>query len=297
MTSEETESATTARRHGIRGVFDLIGRAIRNALTDRVTSLGAAVAYYCFLTIPSALLITAGIFSLKAGQDAVGTITSSLDGIVPSEAITLINDSLTRLTTNQGTGIALLVVGAVLALWSLTGAAQNIMWALNHAHRREETRGFVRRRITALAIVVVIFVAFALVLTLLVLGPYVSDWVGNAVGEPGAVHTAWWTAQWPILAAGLLVAFATVLHFGPCPPRPPFRIVSIGATTTLVIWVAGSAAFSFYVSRFGSYDKAWGSLGAVVITLVWLWLSSVALLLGAEIDAELERDRGERAAD
>jgi len=145
--------------------------------------------------------------------------------------------------------------------------------------------------------VVVTFVAFALVLTLLVLGPYVSDWVGNAVGEPDAVHTAWWSAQWPILAAGLLVAFATVLHFGPCPPRPQFRIVTIGATTTLVIWVAGSAAFSFYVSRFGSYNKAWGSLSTVVITLIWLWLSSVALLFGAEIDAEIERERGESVAD
>ena len=165
------------------------------------------------------------------------------------------------------------------------------MWALNHAHRREETRGFVRRRLTALAIVLVTFVAFALVLILLVLGPYVSDWVGDAVGEPDAVHTAWWTAQWPILAAGLLVAFATVLHFGPAPPRPRFRIVTIGATTTLVIWVAGSAAFSFYVSRFGSYNKAWGSLSTVVITLIWLWLSSVALLFGAEINAEIERDR------
>ena len=147
------------------------------------------------------------------------------------------------MTTNQGTGIALVVVGAVLALWSLTGAAQNIMWALNHAYRREETRGFLRRRITALVIVVVTFFAFALVLILLVLGPYVSDWIGDAVGEPDAVHTAWWTAQWPILAAGLLVAFATVLHFGPAPPRPRFRIVTIGATTTLVIWVAGVGGF------------------------------------------------------
>jgi membrane protein len=287
-------NGTAARRHGIRGVHDVVRRAIENALTDRVTSLGAAVAYYCFLAIPSALLITAGVFSLTAGQNAIGTITNRLDGIIPDEAIALVNDSLTRLTTNQGTAIALLVVGTVLALWSLTGAAQNIMWALNHAYRREETRGFVRRRLTALAIVVVTFVAFALVFTLLVLGPYVSDWIGDALGEPAAVQTAWWTAQWPILAAGLLVAFATVLHFGPCPPRPRFRVVTIGAATTLLIWLVGSAAFSFYVSRFGSYNKAWGSLSAVAITLIWLWLSSVALLFGAEINAEIERDRHAR---
>jgi membrane protein len=269
---------------------------VKTARDDNVTNVAAALAYYLFLAIPSALLVCAGVFSLAAGPDAVQTVVARLQGIVPADAITLVDDSLTRLTQNDGTGVALVLVGGVLALWSLTGAAQNLMWAINVAHRRQEGRGFVRRRVTALAIVLAVLVGFALVATLLVLGPYLSTWIGSAVGEEQAVRWAWWTAQWPLLAVGLLAAFATVLYLGPDKPRPRFRIVTIGAAVTLVVWLAGSALFAFYVSRFGSYNKAWGSLSAVVVTLVWLWLSAVALLLGAEIDAEIERERGDAPA-
>ena len=274
----------------------VLRRSFRNALADNVTNLAASLAYYCFLAIPSALLVCAGVFSLAAGPDAVQTVVDRLHNVVPADAISLIDDSLTRLTENQGTGIALVAVGLILALWSLTGAAQTVMWALNVAHRRDESRGFVRRRLIALAIVLALVIGFALIAVLLVLGPYVSQWIGHAVGNDTVVSWVWWTAQWPVLAIGLLVAFSAVLYLGPDKPQPRFRVVSIGASVTLVVWLAGSALFGFYVSRFGSYNKAWGSLGAVVVTLVWLWLSSVALLLGAEIDAELERDRGESAA-
>jgi membrane protein len=278
---------------GSAGVVRIVGRAAKTALADNVTNVAAALAYYFFLAIPSALLVAAGVFSLVAGPDAVQTVVDRLRGIVPADAITLVEDSLTRLTQNQSTGVALVVVGGVLAVWSLTGAAQSLMWALNVAHRRQEGRGFVRRRVTALAIVLAILVGFALVATLLVLGPYLSTWIGGAVGEEHVVRWVWWTAQWPLLAAGLLIAFAAVLYLGPDKPRPRFRIVTIGAAVTLVIWLAASALFAFYVSRFGSYNKAWGSLSAVVVTLVWLWLSAVALLLGAEIDAEIERERND----
>jgi membrane protein len=278
---------------GSAGVVRIVGRAAKTALADNVTNVAAALAYYFFLAIPSALLVAAGVFSLVAGPDAVQTVVDRLRGIVPADAITLVDDSLTRLTQNQSTGVALVVVGGVLAVWSLTGAAQSLMWALNVAHRRQEGRGFVRRRVTALAIVLAILVGFALVATLLVLGPYLSTWIGGAVGEEHVVRWVWWTAQWPLLAAGLLIAFAAVLYLGPDKPRPRFRIVTIGAAVTLVIWLAASALFAFYVSRFGSYNKAWGSLSAVVVTLVWLWLSAVALLLGAEIDAEIERERND----
>jgi len=165
------------------------------------------------------------------------------------------------------------------------------MWALNLAYGRDETRGFVRRRIVAGAMAVFALMASALALGLLVLGPHLSRWIGDAVGQKSVVEIVWWAAQWPILIGGLLLAFSVILYLGPNVRHPRWQFVSFGAVFAVVIWLIASGAFAFYASRFGSYNKAWGSLSAVVVMLTWLWISSVALLFGAEINAEAERSR------
>jgi membrane protein len=176
-------------------------------------------------------------------------------------------------------------------VWSLGGAMQNVMWALNSAYDRDETRGFVRRRLTAWAMLVFALLGLALAFGLLVLGPALSDWIGSAVGATTAVQIVWWVAQWPLLIAGLLVAFAGILYLGPNVEHPRWRSLTFGAVVAVVVWLLASTAFAFYVSQFGSYNKTWGTLAAVVILLVWFWLSGVALLFGAEIDPEAERSR------
>jgi membrane protein len=267
-------------------------RAGKKSMDDHVTNLAAAIAYYSFLAIPATLLILVGVFSLTAGEGAITTIIDKLQTVAPKEALTLIEDSLRRVTqTTSSSGIAMLVVGAVFALWTLTGAMDTLMWALNTAYDREETRGFVKRRLTALLIIVLMLVAFALAFGLLVLGPQLSGWVGTAVGMEALVKVLWWTAQWPILIFGLLIAFATILYLGPNVDHPRWRFASIGPVISVFVWLVASGAFALYVSQFGSYNKAWGSLAAVIILLTWLWLSSLALLFGAEINAEAERSR------
>jgi membrane protein len=272
--------------------FAILVRAGKKAIDDHVTNLAAAIAYYSFLAIPASLLILVGVFSLTAGDGAITTIMNKLEGIAPEEALTLIRDTLERVTqTASSSGIAMLVVGSVLALWTLTGAMDTLMWALNSAYDREETRGFVKRRLTALAMIVLMLVAFSLAFGLLVLGPTLSGWVGSAVGMEAVVKVLWWTAQWPILILGLLFAFATILYLGPNVDHPRWQFLSFGTVISVVVWLVASGAFAFYVSQFGSYNKAWGSLAAVIIMLTWLWLSSLALLFGAEINAEAERSR------
>jgi membrane protein len=269
----------------------VLKRAVKEANNDHITSLAAALAYYAFLAIPATLLIAAGLFGLFAGPDAVTNVIDKLQGIIPSQASTLLEDSLDRLTQNQGTSITLIAVGGALALWTLSGAMQNVMWALNMAYDREETRGFVRRRIVAAAMAVFALMASALALGLLVLGPYLSRWIGDAVGDKTVVEIVWWVAQWPILIGGLLLAFAIIYYLGPNIEHPKWQFLSFGAVFAVVVWLVASGAFAFYASRFGSYNKAWGSLSAVVVMLTWLWISSVALLLGAELNAEAERSR------
>ena len=256
-----------------------------------MTNIAAALAYYSFLAIPSALLLAVGIFSLVAGPSAVTTLIGKLHGILPAQATSLLDSSLKNMTQHKGTAVSVLSIGGVLAFWSLTGAMQNIMWALNIAYDREERRGFVRRRITALWMVLFALIGFALAFGVLVLAPHLSTWIGNAVGAKSVVKIVWYIAEWPLLVGGLLVTFAGLMYYGPNVKHPRWRFLSFGSVLAIVIWLAGSGAFAFYASRFSSYNKTWGSLAAVVVMLTWLWLSSVALLLGAEINAEAERSR------
>jgi len=191
------------------------------------------------------------------------------------------------------------VVGFVLAAWTTTGAMTSFMRAVNRAYDRGETRGFLRQRAVAVQMVVAMAVAFILVFGLLVLGPVMSDWIGNALDIENAIGWVWWVAQWPILIAGLLAVFATVLYLAPNVDRPPWRFLTPGAVFAVAVWLLASGLFAVYTAMFSSYNKTWGSLAAVIVMLTWLWLTGVALLLGAEINAEVERSRelreGQRA--
>ena len=269
----------------------ILRRALKEFSRDHMTNIAAALAYYAFLAIPSALMVAVGVFSLVAGPDAITTLIGKLHGIMPGQATSLLESSLRNMTRHHGAGIAVLSVGGAVAFWSLTGAMQNVMWAVNIAYDRDEGRGFVRRRITALWMIVFALLGFALAFGVLVLGPQVSNWVGGAIDAKTVVKVVWYVAEWPLLVAGLLVAFAGLMYYAPNVEHPRWRFLSFGSVAAIVIWLAGSGAFAFYVSRFGSYNKTWGSLAAVVVMLTWLWLSAVALLLGAEINAEAERSR------
>jgi len=267
----------------------IVVRGIKSALADNVTNLAAAVAYYAFLAIPSALLVAVGAFSLLAGPNAVDTIMTHLSTVMPKNAIDLLRQSLTRTTQAHSGSFVMIVVGLVLALWTLSGAMQTVMWALNLAYGRNETRSFVKKRLIALALIACAVVSFALVVVLLILGPHMTTWIGDALGNQTVVSWVWWTAQWPILLVGLLTAFAIILYLAPNADPPNWQFISPGAVVAVVIWLVASAGFAFYTSQFASYNKAWGSLAAVIIMLTWLWLSALALLIGGEINAEAHR--------
>jgi membrane protein len=274
-----------------RDYFAILRRAFKEFSNDHMTNIAAALAYYAFLAIPAALMLAVGLFGLLAGPSGVTAFIGKLHGIVPGQATSLLQGSLRNMTEHKGTALSILTIGGVLALWSLTGAMQNLMWALNIAYDREEGRGFVRRRITALTMVVFALIGFALAFGVLVLGPHLSTWIGNAIGAKTIVKIVWYIAEWPLLIAGLLVAFAGLMYYGPNVKHPRWRFLSFGSVLAIVTWLVASGAFAFYVSKFSSYNKTWGSLAAVVVMLTWLWLSAVALLLGAEINAEAERSR------
>jgi len=270
------------------------GRSFRD---DNAPMLASALAYSTFFAIPSTLLVVVGLFTLTAGTGTITSLIHHLDSVMPSQATSLLESSLTRLHAHPAQSAIATAVGAGLALWSTTSAMTSYMTAINLAHERTDSRGFVRKRLVALVMVAIVGVAFLLVAVLLMFGPPLEHLAASHAGSAsGAVAWLWWIGQWPILIGGLVVAFATMLHLGPDDERR-LRLVTPGAVVSAALWLAASGGFAFYSATFGSYDKTWGSLSAVIFMLTWLWLSSMALLFGAELDAQAERVRGEAAGD
>jgi membrane protein len=272
-----------------RDAFTVLRRAVADAREHNVTTTAQALAYSLFLAIPSALLVILGVFSLLADAGDVNRLIQHLQSVMPKEAASLLSDSLRRSTESPRSGVVMTAVGAVLALWSTTSAATTLMQGITSAFGRDDERSFLRKRAIALVLVGSLLAAAVLVVALLVLGPYLERWVGDASGQETLVGWTWWTAQWPILVVGLVFAFSVLLYLGPDVEQPRWMLITPGAIAAMVIWLAASGGFAFYTANFGSYNKTWGTLSAVVVTLVWLWLASTALLFGAEINAEVQR--------
>jgi membrane protein len=266
-------------------------RAAKRMLDDNMTMIASALAYSTFFAIPAVLLTAVGVFSLVTGPGTIDTLIGNLASVMPAQSAQLLHDSLVRLDRSPSAGIVMTVVGLVLALWATTGAMSTYMTALNLAYERKDRRGFVSRRVTALALVACIGFAFLLVAVLLVFGPTIEEHAGRRLGMASTLHWLWWSVQWPILVAGLLAAFATLLWLGPDVEHPSWRFLTPGSLVAVTVWLATSAGFAFYTSSFASYNKTWGSLSAVIVMLTWLWLTSLALLFGAELNAEVERSR------
>ena len=261
--------------------------------------LAQALAYSLFLAIPATALVVLGVFSLVADPSVIDDVVERVGRVIPAQAAQLLERSLLRSSESTGSSVVMTVVGFALALWTTTSAATTLMVGLTRAYDRDDERGFVRKRLVAFAIVGALVVAAALVVSLLVMGPYLERWIGSSLDAERATAWAWWTAQWPILMGGLLFVFAVVLYVGPDAEQRAWKLVTPGAVAAVVLWLLVSGGFALYVAHFGSYEKTWGTLSAVVVTLVWLWATSAALLFGAELNAEVGRvvdgDRGRSA--
>ena len=266
-------------------------RAGKEFLDDNAMMMASALAYSTFFAIPSVLLVAVGLFTLVAGPSTITSLMQHFSTFMPKEATQLLGSSLHRLDQRPSQGIAVTAIGLVLAVWSVTGAMNSFVTAINIAYDRKDRRNFLRKRVVALQMAAVIGVAFVLVAALLLFGPPLERFVGDHLGIQGVLSWLWWIAQWPILLVGLLSAFATLLYLGPDVEHRRWQFLTPGALVAALIWVAASAGFAVYTSMFGSYNKTWGSLAAVIVMLTWLWLTSLALLFGAEINAETERSR------
>jgi membrane protein len=277
----------------MRTAWKVLRRAGSDSLEDGVPMFAQALAYSLFLAIPASLLVVLGVFSLFADASSIESLIDRARAVMPEQAADLLQDSLQRTANSPSSGIVMTVAGLALAIWTTTSAAATLMAGLTITYDRRESRKFVQQRVLAFVIVAALVISGGLVIGLLVLGPHLERWIGNALGLPTLTAWLWWSVQWPILIAGLLFSFAIVLYFGPDVEQRSWKLITPGAVTAVLIWLAASGGLAFYTAHFGSYEKTWGTLSAVVVTLLWLWLTSAALLFGAEINAEVRRVAGQ----
>jgi membrane protein len=269
------------------GWRQIVKRALKEATKDAVPLLAAGVAFYAFLAMVPTLIALVMIYGLVTDDEAaVAEQVESFGSVLPTEAEQLLTgqmESLVR-TSDRALGIGL-IVALLLALWSASSGINNLIKALNVAYDKEVTRSFVKSRLLAFGLTIGAIFFMVLAVALVAALPVVLD----ALDMPGWVKALVQGGRWLGLVVAVLVALAVLYRLGPDRDAPKFRWVSLGAVVATVLWVLGSLGFSIYVDNFGSYGKTYGTLAGVVILLLWLWLSSYAALLGAEVNAEMEQ--------
>jgi membrane protein len=276
-------------KHSWLGVLKRTGKEFKD---DNCTDYAAALTYYGVLSMFPALIAMVSLVGLFGDPKST---TDALLGIVrdlgPQTAVETFEKPL-RDIVEQPRGAGLFVIlGLLGALWSASGYVAAFSRASNTIYEVEEGRPFYKLRPMQILLTLVCVILVALVaLSLVVSGP-LAESVGKAIGIGNGAVTAWQWGKWPILA--LIVSFIiSLLYFAaPNVKQPKFRWFTLGGFVALLVWALASVAFAFYVANFGSYNKTYGSLGAVVSFLVWLWISNLAILFGAEFNAELERGR------
>jgi membrane protein len=270
--------------------FSVLKRTVREFREDALTDWAAALTYYAILAIFPALIVLVSTLGL-IGDSATDPLIENLNQVAPGPAKEIFTDAIRNLQSSQGSAGLLFVVGLAGALWSASGYVAAFMRASNAIYEIEEGRPIWKTLPVRLGLTVALLVLVAVSAIAVVLTGGLAEEVGDLIGLGSTAVTVWDIAKWPVLLVVVSFLFALLYWAAPNVKQPGFRWISPGGLLAVLLWVIASAAFAFYVSNFGSYNKTYGALGGVIVFLVWLWISNIAVLLGAEFNAELERGR------
>ncbi len=259
--------------------------------SDQCTDLAAALTYYTVLALFPGLMALVSLLALFGqSEGGIEQLMNIVRQLAPADAISQIEGPLTQMVNSRGTGLAL-VIGLLSALWSASGYVGAFGRAMNRVYEVSEGRPVWKLRPVNLAITVFCVLVAALMLVALVISGPVAEAIGNTLGVGNTLVTVWSIAKWPVMLALVVLLVAVLYHFTPNVRQPKFRWISVGALVAIGVWLVASLAFALYVSSAGNYSKTYGALAGVIIMLLWIWLTNLALLFGAEVDSELERAR------
>jgi membrane protein len=269
----------------------VLKRTVVEFKDDDCTDWAAALTYYGVLAMFPALIALTSLIGLVGDpKKTTDALLKIVDALGPSSAVDTFSDPVRQVAQNQSAGVAL-ILGLLTALWSASGYVGAFGRAANAIYEVEEGRPFYKLRPVQVLVTLICVILLALVaLSLVVTGP-VAKAVGDAIGLGGVAVTAWDIAKWPVMALVVSLIFSLLYYATPNVKQPKFKWFTMGGFIALIVWIVASAGFAFYVANFSSYNKTYGTLAAVVVFLVWLWISNVAVLFGAEFNAELERGR------
>lgn len=269
-----------------------VGRkSFREFLDDECTDLAAALTYYAVLAVFPAMLAMLSLLGLVTdASKAVDTVVDVLDPLISTDTMNVIQPALQGLASSDTAGLTA-VIGVLGALWSASAYVGAFGRAMNRIYEIREGRPIWKLRPLLLAVTLLAVLLVATALLILVVSGPVAESIGSVIGLGDAALTVWSIAKWPVLALVMVLVVALLYYATPNIKQPKFRWVSVGALIALLVWVIASVGFAVYVANFASYNKTYGSLGGVIVTLLWLWLTNLALLFGAEVDSELERSR------
>ena len=298
--NEETRAPEKPSRLGAGSWFGVLKRTIREFRADNVTDWAAALTYYGVLAIFPAILALVSVLGL-IGPSATQPLIQNLSKVAPGPAQQIFTNAIHNIQQSRGAAGILFIVGIAGAIWSASGYIAAFMRASNAIYDVEEGRPVWMTLPIRVGVTVVLLAMLAISAVAVVVSGGLAQQIGNLLGVGGTAVTVWDIAKWPVLVLIVSLMFSILYWAAPNVRHPGFRWLSPGGIFAVAVWIVASAAFAFYVANFSSYNKTYGSLAAVIIFLVWLWISNIAVLLGAEWNAEIERGRrleaGEPAED
>jgi membrane protein len=277
---------------GKRSWFGTLKRVVSEFKDDNLTDWAAALTYYAVLSIFPAFIAMISILGLVVDPATITrVVTDVVAQLGPADAVNTFKGPIEQIAGNQSTAFFGLIIGVSLAIWTASNYVGAFMRASNAIYERDEGRPFYKLRpIQLLVTLILVMMAALVVLSLIVTGP-VAQAIGDAVGLGDAAVTAWNIAKWPVLLIVVMLMLAILYWSAPNAKIHGFRWVSPGSIVAVVVWIVASAGFAFYVANFSSYNKTYGALAGVIVFLVWMWITNIAVLLGAELNAETERAR------
>ena len=273
---------------------DILQRIAKGISEQRILLVAAGVTFYSLLAIFPAIAALVALYGLVADPATVSEQVTKLAGVLPGGAVDVLRAEIDRIASQpRGTLGGAFVIGLVVSLWSANGGVKALFDALNVVYVEKETRGFVRVIAVSMAFVVGGIVFMLLAMTAVVAVPIAL----NYIGLPPLGKSIISLARWPILLVIVALVIALIYRFGPNRTDPRWRWITWGSAFAAVAWLVMSVLFSWYAANFGNYNKTYGSLGAVIGFMTWIWLSIVVILVGAETDSVLERSTTRRAPD